>query len=511
MSGSSPASAAVQSTGGFAQVPIAAIRPSATNPRTHVENAKFLELVASVTTHGVLQPILLRPDPHAKDGAWRYRIVAGERRWRAANAAGLERVPAVISDLSDDEVLEIQLIENLQRDDLSALEQARGYRTLLDRNPAKYSAAGIATRLGLSEKWVWDRMKLLDLLPEAQQLLEQDRIGVGHAILIARLKPEDQKRVIHPKTGGLFEDEGAGFDFDVDDAPTTGKPGKYDSLKPVSVRELGGWIAHHIRFDVEHMAKAAPLEFAPTAQAVEAAAALPGRGKKVVPITHDWTCPANAKDDTERTYGSTEWKRADGQEKSKTCEHRVLGVIAAGPGYGQSFDVCIARDKCDVHWKQSSLAAKAKQQKARTTGSTKKDPYAAQLASEQRAAEERAKRDARWKVFQPALAKAVHAAAATLRSGKLPGRVFAQVLKDHDLPATTTVASLPYTLLTDSLEDRFDGHPWHGDEPKMVAWAKLLGVDAKAIEREVLKPGPIAGSGKKRDATKPARKAGKKR
>jgi ParB/RepB/Spo0J family partition protein len=466
---------------GFDYLPVESIRPSTSNPRRFVENAKFAELVASVTTHGVIEPIVVRPDPKANGAEGLYELVAGERRWRAAKAAGLALVPAVIKTLTDDELLEMQLIENLQREDLSPLEQARGYRMLLDRNPAKYSAAAIATRLGLSEKWVWDRLKLLDLVPEAQQLLQTDRMGVGHAILIARLKPADQKRVIHPDSRALFTNE-AGFDFDEARKNESGpKPGKYDDYKPRSVRELDAWIAKHIRFDVAHMAQAAPLEFASTAAAVETASALPGRGTKVVPITHDWTCPQDAKDETERTYGSSAWKRANGQEGSTRCAHAVLGVIAAGAGYGRAFDVCIARDRCEVHWKREiqdrAKSAKAGAVRGGSAAGTKAQERS--KAREQRDAAARQARDARWKVFAPSLRQAVAAAAGKFTT--VPGPVFAQVLKHHRLPATTTVARLPHALLVDALTETF-AHAWHHDEPKMRLWAKVLKVDVRACE-----------------------------
>jgi hypothetical protein len=178
-------------------------------------------------------------------------------------------------------------------------------------------------------------MKLRDLIPEAQQLLTQQRMAAGHAILIARLTPEDQARAINPDrqygAGGrgvawglweinrertfLDEDD----DDDWDDVDGTPKPGgdPYRALKPVTVRELERWIDDHVRLDVAHAAAAAPLEFGAVAEQVDAALAAPGRGKKYVPITYSYRVDNDARA-SERTYGPAAWKRADGTVGTST-------------------------------------------------------------------------------------------------------------------------------------------------------------------------------------------------
>lgn len=326
-------------------------------------------------------------------------------------------------------------------------------------------------------------MKLLDLIIEAKQLLEQGRMTAGHAILIARLKPEDQKRAIHPDTGGLFEGEDA--EFPEFDARPGEKRSRYDGHKMRTINELKDWIGHHIRFDVAHAAKAAPLQFEPVAQQVEAAAAKPGRGKKVVPITYDYNAQSEAaKAEDERTYGSTAWKRADGQDKSKSCAFAVRGVVVAGTEhYGESFEVCIARDKCTVHW-GNEIKQREKTQKLRESGQTKKvaKSEAAYEAKQRREESERKRRADRWNAFKPALQKAALEVVGTFKGGKLPGKVFAAVLKELDLPATTTAATLPYALLGELVHRAFDHAYGHYDEPNIVRWAKVLGVNVKACE-----------------------------
>jgi hypothetical protein len=196
-------------------------------------------------------------------------------------------------------------------------------------------------------------------------------------------------RAISVTRGGAFTGDHS-RDYDEDDEDLTGdymddeapfSLEAYKDVKPTSVRELNSWIARNVRFNVEHAAAAAPLEYAALGQRVAEAAAKPGRGKKVIPITFEHYVQPEARDD-ERTYGPRSFKFADGQphrdydsyktETSKTCEHAVLGVVAAGGRhYGQAFEVCIARDKCQVHWKKE-IADRAKNQKLRDSGEGKK-------------------------------------------------------------------------------------------------------------------------------------------
>lgn len=343
-------------------MPIARLVLSKTNPRTRVgvDDADITELANSIGAKGVIQPLIVR---QAKDG---FEIVAGERRFVAAKKAGLQVVPVIVRSYRDDEVVELQLIENIQRRDLSPLDQAKSYRGLIDSNPTKHSAESIASRIGMSPQWVWDRLSLNNLIPEAKKLLQQERIAVGHAILIARQTPEHQESILDPDLGrhsALWQDEQNGLDFD--DAAAH-KKDKYHGLKARSVRELDHWITNHVRFDVEHAAKAQPFDFAETEAVVAGAMAQPGRGRKVVAITHEYRVADDARDEKERTYGSQSWERADGKEKSKTCEYSALGVVKAGPDRGQVLQVCVARDRCKVHF-ATEVKAREKREKERAS------------------------------------------------------------------------------------------------------------------------------------------------
>jgi ParB/RepB/Spo0J family partition protein len=496
----------------FERIPLDQLFASKTQPRENFDETALAELAASIKQKGVVQPILVR-QVRGKSG---YEIVAGERRVRASKLAanGVTDIPAIIRALDDEAVLEIQLIENIQRRDLTPLEQAKGYRALIDSNPTKHSAESIAARLGMSPQWVWDRMKLNDLIPPAKKFLAADRISVGHAILIARLKAEDQIRVIHvgtgeygDKRGGLWtREEGLPYD------EAARKKDPSYGLKAVTVRELQHWIDDHVRFDVEHAAHAAPLVFGDVAERVAAveqqaratasSTAMAERNlrRALIAITHEHYTQPEARDEDERTYGPKSWKRADGTRGNPKCEHATLGVVAAGADRGQAFDVCIARDKCVVHWKRE-VNEKKKREKAQAAGKTtaagnRKRQEAALAARDARDKAEREARELRWKTFKPALEKATRAAVAKL-NGTLPKPVFAKLLAAYGLPGSTKPAGLSRALLDRAIGETFR-YDWSGNEAKMVSWAKALKVDVKSCE-------PVQTSGV---TAKPQAKAG---
>lgn len=203
-----------------AVVAVANIAPSPTNPRKAFDKGALEELTDSVRKHGLLQPVLLRPWPEGR--AWpkgqpaadtavggTYELVAGERRWRAARAAGLERIPALVRQLGDAEVLEIQIVENLQRSDLHPLEEAEGYEQLMKLHG--YSVEDLAHKVGKSKAYVYARMKLTALKDETSRAaFLKGEIAPSVALLIARipnerLQREFGRRVVH----GLRYSQGA--------------------------------------------------------------------------------------------------------------------------------------------------------------------------------------------------------------------------------------------------------------------------------------------------------------
>ena len=160
--------------------PIELLRRNPDQPRRKFDEAELGELAASIAARGVLQPILVRPAPGAP-GEW--QIVAGERRWRAAQKAGLHTVPILVRELSDAEVLEIGIVENVQRADLDPIEEALGYHALLDR--FGHTQAEIAQTVGKSRSHVANALRLLMLPDRVQDHLIAGRLSAGHARAIA--------------------------------------------------------------------------------------------------------------------------------------------------------------------------------------------------------------------------------------------------------------------------------------------------------------------------------------
>jgi ParB family chromosome partitioning protein len=191
------ASTAIEKPTGLQTIPLASIIPNVNNPRKHFDQAALKELARSIESHGVRQPILVRPDPL---GSKKYELVIGERRWRASKLAGKTEVPAIVDVLSDREALEVMVIENQQRQDVSPLEEARGYQALMnlgaDNGTAAHTVESIAAKVGKSVGYVYARLKLMELIPAAATALESNAITPGHAVLVARLQPMDQVRAL---------------------------------------------------------------------------------------------------------------------------------------------------------------------------------------------------------------------------------------------------------------------------------------------------------------------------
>jgi ParB family transcriptional regulator, chromosome partitioning protein len=158
------------------KVPIEFLKPNPRNPRREFAEAELGELADSIRQHGVIQPIVVRPVRGAQD---RYEIIAGERRWRASQIVGLHEVPVVPVEVSDSDALEIAIIENVQREDLNAIEEALGYHALADE--FKRSQDEIAKIVGKSRSHVANMMRLTKLPQEVQAYIAQGRLSAGHA------------------------------------------------------------------------------------------------------------------------------------------------------------------------------------------------------------------------------------------------------------------------------------------------------------------------------------------
>jgi len=168
------------------EIPIDLIDPSTLQPRFVFDDAKLDELARSISANGVVQPLLVR-----RKGA-RYELIAGERRWRAAQRAGLTRIPAVLRNVSDDKVLELALIENIQREDLNPIEEARAYKKLIETMGLTQET--VAERVGRDRSYVTNYLRLLRLPDDLQELLQVGRLSTGHARALLGAEHVDVQR-----------------------------------------------------------------------------------------------------------------------------------------------------------------------------------------------------------------------------------------------------------------------------------------------------------------------------
>lgn len=173
---------------GVTEIDLDRIQPGQHQPRTRFSEASVKELAESIRQSGVIQPVIVCPE------GGRFVLVAGERRWRAAQLAGLARIPAIVRDLDEQSRLEVALVENLQREDLNPIEEARAYRAMVRK--LGHTQSEVARRLGKPRSTVANAVRLLDLPREVQELIEEGRLPMGHArALLGLERPEDRSRL----------------------------------------------------------------------------------------------------------------------------------------------------------------------------------------------------------------------------------------------------------------------------------------------------------------------------
>ena len=170
------------------EVDLESIVPGPMQPRTHFDEASLEGLAESIRSHGIVQPLIVR----RRDGG--YELVAGERRWRAAKIAGLRRVPVIVKEVPDESLLEIALIENIQREDLNPIEEAQAYKKLIETVGLTQEA--LASRVGRDRSYITNYLRLLRLPEDLQQLVMEGRLSTGHArTLLALSHPDQQRRI----------------------------------------------------------------------------------------------------------------------------------------------------------------------------------------------------------------------------------------------------------------------------------------------------------------------------
>jgi ParB family chromosome partitioning protein len=172
----------------FIEIDLDLITPSSEQPRTTFNEEKLEELVQSIRVNGVVQPVIVRrQNAH-------FQLVAGERRWRAAQRAGLQKIPAVVKDVSDEKLLELALVENIQRQELNAIEEARAYRKLIDT--VGLTQEMIAERVGKNRTVIATFLRLLKLPDDIQKLLEEEKLSAGHGRALLLTGDADAQRRI---------------------------------------------------------------------------------------------------------------------------------------------------------------------------------------------------------------------------------------------------------------------------------------------------------------------------
>lgn len=224
-------------------IPIERIAPNPDQPRRDFSQQALDELAASIREKGIIQPLIVRPKG---DG---FEIVAGERRWRAAQMAQLHEVPALVRDLDDIEVLEIAIIENIQRADLNAIEEAAGYRQLMDS--FGHTQEKLAEALGKSRSYIANLLRLLNLPRDVQDLLRQGKLSAGHAraLITARNPSELALRVI--KQGlSVRETEQLVRKEQEPATPNTARPKAKTAEKDADTRALEGDLAANLGMKV---------------------------------------------------------------------------------------------------------------------------------------------------------------------------------------------------------------------------------------------------------------------
>ncbi len=365
-------------------LPLDRIAPSKTNPRKHFDQAELEDLAKSIKEKGVIQPIVVRPalfDIRAVKQLADWEIIAGERRYRASKIAGVPTIPAIERDLDDRAVLEIQVIENLQRVDIHPLDEALGYKELLQKHG--YDVDTLATKVGKSSSYIYQRLKLAELIPAAQKFFTSGVINAGHAILIARLSPEEQEEVVSESRDGILWDN---F-YDVKDP------------HPISVRRLAQEIRGSLYLDLARAPwKQNDTKLVPAAGACAAcpkrSGANPGLFSDITEknICTDRGC-YNQKLDAFMARSiheggliqiSTEYgpkpkgagviarsKYEEIRQKEDRCKFTQKAIVVEGHGRGMTIDVC-TDETCKKHHSHPNYAASTNDYKAQEAKRQKK-------------------------------------------------------------------------------------------------------------------------------------------
>jgi len=227
------------------ELPIEKLRPNPDQPRRDFDNTELEELAASIREKGIIQPLLVRRDPQNPDD---YQIIAGERRWRAAQLANLHDIPVLIRELNDTEVIEVAIIENIQRADLNAVEEAAGYRQLMDK--FGHTQEKLAEALGKSRSHIANLLRLLSLPQDVLDLLRDGKLSAGHArALVTAENPSVlARRIVASGLSVRQAEKLAKGRVDKSDSPSKNKPVKDADTKALE-QDLSANIGLKVEID----------------------------------------------------------------------------------------------------------------------------------------------------------------------------------------------------------------------------------------------------------------------
>jgi ParB family transcriptional regulator, chromosome partitioning protein len=347
----------------IALIPIKSIGPSPLNPRKHFDETKLNELADSIRRHGIRSPLNVRPRPQGT-----FEIIAGERRYRASQLADLALLPCLVTPCTDEELVELALTENGQRDDLTPMDEARSYQAAMDANPKHYTVSVIAAAVGKSESHVYRRLKLLELVAPLQEALDENRLSIAHAERLVKLTPAQQADAADLKRGKF---DGGGVVWRSSPLLTRDdkdwKPGLED-LQPL--HELDWFIrnktafnpaAGDLRYLQPELATAIDEAVADHAVQVESDDVEEARAS-IVAITNDPMVRSRmgVKATDAIPLTPSKWRAV---KPGKPCDAMRPGVHTQGPDAGTVVTVCTKRS-CKVHWPVAKKAKKATTPKA---------------------------------------------------------------------------------------------------------------------------------------------------
>jgi ParB/RepB/Spo0J family partition protein len=334
----------------FRQLTTDAVHESPTNPRRSFTETSLDELTASVRRHGVLQPILVRPNG---DG---FVLIAGARRLRAAKLAGCTTIPARVLELDEAAADEASIIENLHREDIHPLDEGVSYQRLVSSGR---TIEDVAAALGKSKGYVYQRISLTRLVPKVQDLLARDVLPLIYALKIAVVPAEQQEEALAQCFRPLFRDEAA----------------CRDQLEPLA--QLTAWVEKTVRLNP---------------RSEDTQVLLPALAEQVVSVEQERDASVLALSTlhfhTDRTDPkpilAKSWKPAEGKDR---CPHARPGVIVLGEGQGTFLHVCIAKKGCDKHWghaKPSTSRPTADESEQAEAQRQQEDAWARQRAESER-------------------------------------------------------------------------------------------------------------------------------